>query len=70
MTKEEARLFKERWRAVNEITIEEAQRKTVSERLRELEDLYEFSRTLGWANRDDCSEVRARWNRLKEKVGA
>jgi hypothetical protein len=70
MTKEEARLFKERWRAVNEITIEEARRKTVSERLLELEVLYEFGQALGWANRDDCSEVRARWNRLKEKVGA
>ena len=42
MTKEEARLFKERWRAVNEITIAEARRKTVAERLRDLEDLYEF----------------------------
>lgn len=44
MTKEQARLFKERWRAVNEITIEEARRKTVSERLRDLEDLYELAR--------------------------
>jgi len=70
MTKEEARLFKERWRMVNEITIEEARRKTVSERLRDLGQLYDFGQALGWANREDCTEVRARWNRLKEKVGA
>lgn len=70
MTKEQARLFKERWRAVNEITIEEARRKTVSERLRDLEVLYEFGQALGWTNRDHCTEVRARWNQLKEKVGA
>lgn len=70
MTKEEARLFKERWRAVNEIIIEEARRKTVSERLRDLEQLYDFGQALGWPNREDCTEVRARWNRLKEKVGA
>jgi hypothetical protein len=69
MTKEEARLFKERWRAVNKITIEEARRKTVSQRLYDLEVLYEFGQALGWTNREDCSEVRARWNQLKEKVG-
>jgi len=42
----------------------------VSERLRDLEQLYEFGQALGWANREDCTEVRARWNRLKEKVSA
>ena len=70
MTKEEARLFKERWRAVNQITIEEARRKTVSERLYDLEVLYEFGQALGWVNREDSIEIRARWNRLKENIGA
>jgi hypothetical protein len=44
MTKEEARRFKEGWRLVNEFTNEEARRKTVSQRLRELEMLYELGR--------------------------
>lgn len=69
MTKEEARLFKERWLLVNEITNEEARRKSVSERLRDLEILYQFGQETGWPNRDDCDEVRARWNRLREKAG-
>jgi hypothetical protein len=69
MTKEEARLFKERWLLVNEITNEEARRKSVSERVRDLEILYQFGQETGWTNRDDCDEVRARWNRLREKAG-
>jgi hypothetical protein len=44
MTKEEARRFKEGWRLVNEFTNEEARRKTVSQRLRELEMLHELGR--------------------------
>jgi hypothetical protein len=37
MTKEEARQFKERWRLVNEVTIEEARRTPVSVKLQQLE---------------------------------
>ncbi len=69
MTKEEARLFKERWRLVNEITNDEAQRKSVSNRLRDLEILYQFGQEMGWTNRDDAEEVRWRWKRLREETG-
>ena len=70
MTKEEAYLFKERWRLVNEVTDEEARSKPLSERLRDLEMLYQFGRELDWPNRDGgVEEVRARWNRLREKAG-
>ena len=70
MTKEEARLFKERWRLVNEVTDAEARGKPLSERLRDLEMLYQFGQELGWPTRDaDAAEVRARWNRLREKAG-
>ncbi|HLG14235.1 MAG TPA: hypothetical protein VJH03_06995 [Blastocatellia bacterium] len=70
MTKEEAHLFKERWRLVNEISNEEARRATVSERLRDLEMLYQFGQAIGWPNQDkEEEEVRARWNRLREKAG-
>ena len=69
MTKPEGRLFKERWRLVNEITDEEARSKPLSERLRDLEMLYQFGRELGWPNRDNADEeVRARWNLLREKA--
>ena len=69
MTKDEAREFKERWRFVNEFTNAEARRRSVSERLRDLEILYQFGQEIGWANRDDDEGVRARWNRLREKAG-
>ena len=70
MTKEEAYLFKERWRLVNEVTNEEERSKPLSEKLRDLEMLYQFGRELDWPNRDDgVEEVRARWNRLREKAG-
>lgn len=69
MTQEEARLFKERWRLVNEVTNEEARRKSVSERLRELEILYQYGQETGCINQDDDEDVRARWNRLREKAG-
>ncbi|MGH9428445.1 MAG: hypothetical protein ACRD2L_19335 [Terriglobia bacterium] len=38
MTKEEARLFKERWKVVNEFTDAEQRRKSASENVRELGD--------------------------------
>lgn len=70
MTKEDARLFKERWRLVNEITDDEARRRPLSERLRDLEMLYQFGQSIGWPNQDDEEEeVWARWNRLREKAG-
>jgi hypothetical protein len=69
MTKEEARLYKERWRLVNELTDDEARRMPLSERLRDLEMLYQFGQALGWPNQDDEEEeVWARWNRLREKA--
>lgn len=70
MTKEEGRLFKERWRLVNEFTNEEARRKDVMQRLQELEALHAFAQEIDWANREtEVEVVRARWNRLREKLG-
>jgi len=70
MTKEEARRFREGWRLVNEFTNEEARRKSVSERLRELEMFYQSARVVGWTKPDgEQEEVWARWRRLKEIAG-
>jgi hypothetical protein len=70
MTKEEARQFKERWRLVNEVTIEEARRTPVSIKLQQLTLMYEAGQTLGWteALKAGEDEVRERWRRLKEKL--
>jgi hypothetical protein len=70
MTKEEARLFKERWKVVNEFTDAEQRRKSASEKVRELESLYQFGREMGWTRRSgDEEKVWARWNRLREIAG-
>lgn len=70
MTKEEARHFKEGWRLVSEFTSEEARCKSVSERLEELEMLYQFGKELGFTKQDGEQEkVWARWNRLREIAG-
>jgi uncharacterized protein YlxW (UPF0749 family) len=70
MTKEEARAYKESWRLVNEITNEEARRTSVSERIRGLEQLYEFAKQIGSKKQEGEQEkVWARWNRLREIAG-
>lgn len=70
MTKEEARRFKERWQLVNEITNEEARRRSVSEKLRDLEQLYQFAKDLGSHKQvGEQEKVWARWNRLREITG-
>ena len=70
MSKAEARRFKEGWRLVNEFTNEEARHKSASERLRELEMLYQFGKEMGLTKQDDeREEVWARWNRLREIAG-
>lgn len=70
MTKEEALAYKEGWRLVNEITNEEACRKSVSEKLRNLEQLYQFAKDLGSRKQEgDQEKVWARWNRLREIAG-
>lgn len=70
MTREEARLYMERWKAVNEFTDAERRRKSVSEKVREMETLYQFGREMGWTRQsDDEDKVWARWNRLREIAG-
>ena len=70
MTKEEAYQFKERWKLVNEMTIEEARRTPVSVKLHQLALMYEAGQALGWteALREGEEEVRERWRLLKERL--
>ena len=72
MTKEEAQLYKERWRLVNEVTIEEARRAPASLRLRQLAMLFAAGQDLGWQERMRAGEeeVHARWQRLRAKLRA
>ncbi|MGH9835681.1 MAG: hypothetical protein ACRD9Y_21900, partial [Blastocatellia bacterium] len=61
------------WAAVNQLTIEEAQRLPLEERLRILNMLYLAVRSFGWDERlrAENEAVRDRWQRLKERfIGA
>ena len=72
MTKEEARQFKARWKLVNDAVIEEVRRTPASIKLKQLAQMYEAGRALGWSEALDGGEagVRERWRRLKEKLHA
>jgi flagellar biosynthesis/type III secretory pathway protein FliH len=72
MTKEEASRFKERWKLVNEATIEETRRTPMAVKLHQLALMYEAAQTLGWAEglKEGEEVVRERWRRLKERVHA
>ncbi len=72
MTKEEAYRFKERWKLVNEATIEEARRTPLAVKLHQLALMYEAGQALGWTEAlgEGEDEVRERWRRLKERLHA
>jgi hypothetical protein len=70
MTKEEALLFKQRWRLVNDRVIEEVRQTPITVKLRQLAIMFAAGHALGWADKQRAGEeeVRARWVRLKEKL--
>jgi hypothetical protein len=66
VTKEELIAYRERWKAVEAIEIAELRAKTPAQRLRELEDLIGFARSLGLRlHEGDVSAARERWVRLR-----
>lgn len=69
MTREEARAWMERWKIVNQRTIEEARALTPEERFRKLEMLF-ASASLFPApaiEEEDVRRVRDLWQRLRER---
>ena len=72
MDKKQARLYVDRWKAVEEIEIRELRKLTDAERYRQLVELFEAARRFPEhpavrAQREkQIEEVRARWNRLKK----
>jgi hypothetical protein len=67
LSKEEARLFRARWKLVNDFVSEEVRRTPPALKLQQLALMYEAGQALGWAdglNRGE-EEVRERWRRLK-----
>lgn len=71
MTKSDIRAWRERWRLVNEFTIQEALAVSMEQRLRDLEWLFEVATaSSGQDEDDDVVEVRQRWVRLRERSHA
>ncbi len=71
MTKEEARLFRERWAEVNRREIEELRAATPELRLRQLATLMKWAKSFDWEEQLKAGEeeVRERWIRLKRHYG-
>jgi hypothetical protein len=69
MTREQARIWKERWRIVNEAEIEELRKRTPEEDMRGLAAMMAAARCFPEDPRREVEEeaVRARWERLKRR---
>lgn len=67
----EYRAWKDRWKAVNEITAEENRRLTPADRLRQFFSLMEMARAMDWhtSTPEEDAVVRERWNRLRKAYG-
>jgi hypothetical protein len=75
ISREQARAYVERWKAVRDIEIAELRALTTAQRYRHLVQLFELARHLPehpaiCARRErEIREVRARWAKLKETLG-
>jgi hypothetical protein len=66
VTKEELIAYRERWKAVEAIEVAELRATTPAQRLRQLEQLIGWARTLGLPPHEEAvDEVRERWIRLR-----
>ena len=62
--------YRDRWRAVREVEIEEQRRAYITVRWQKLNALYAMARGLGMSfqtREDEIETVRQRWARLKER---
>jgi len=66
ITKAEARAFRRRWVAVEEVVRNELRSLPVGDKLKQLNALMALARRFGWnkPRTDGVAEVRRRWNRL------
>lgn len=69
MTREQALAFRARWTAVNAFQVAEAERTSLSSKLRQLDALMASVRSFGWqeALRVGEEEIRGRWTLLKRR---
>jgi hypothetical protein len=69
INKEEMKAWVERGKLVNQITLEEAMRMSPEERMRSLDQLYVFGRSIGFGPRaeEDDRETWEAWRVIREK---
>ena len=71
MNREEAKLFKERWKLVNETINEEIRNTPIETKLQQLAIMFATSQIFDWtSSQEDIEIVRKRWQRLKERCDA
>ncbi|MCI0390254.1 MAG: hypothetical protein MOB07_16010 [Acidobacteria bacterium] len=70
MTKEEALLFKSRWRLANERIAQEIRKTSVLTKLHQLALMFAAGEALGWSERmrEGEEEIYERWQRLRERM--
>jgi hypothetical protein len=67
LDKEQARFYRDRWKAVEEIETQERSRLTDEEKLRQLSILFEFARAVQPSRAPDYV-VLERWRKLRERL--
>lgn len=68
MTREQVKAWRAGWKVVKQLELKEAKRKSVRERWREINMLFNFAYELGLvraASEAELAPIRARWARLK-----
>jgi hypothetical protein len=70
MEQSAARLFKERWKKVNDVSLREQRETSPETKLRQSTGILQLARRLGWDLRPseiEIDDVRTRWNRLRAR---
>ena len=72
MTKQAARAFLARWKALNKIERRELRETPIDEKFRQLEALMQSATAFGWGGEDRAATeaVRSRWKLLRERYRA
>jgi len=72
MTRQAARAFRARWKALNKFERQEIRSMPFAEKFRQVEALMQSATALGWGSEDLAATkaVRSRWNRLRERYRA
>ncbi len=71
MTMEEAKLFKERWKLVNEKINEEVRNTPIEAKLQQLAIMFDTGQVFDWTNsQTEIEIVRNRWQQLKDRINA